>query len=56
MSVPLALYYGHSRADENPALYRHLVERMATVIDRRMAADPVGTRRYLSPFCANTLS
>lgn len=33
--IPLVYYYGHTTPDANPDLYRSLVERMASMLDRR---------------------
>ena len=38
--APLVYYYGHLTPSDNPNLYKHLVERLAAVLDARSAADP----------------
>ena len=38
--APLVYYFGHSSPSENPALYKHLVERLAAVLALRGKADP----------------
>jgi polyribonucleotide 5'-hydroxyl-kinase len=37
--APLVYYYGHISPSENASLYRHLVERLAAVLDARAARD-----------------
>jgi polyribonucleotide 5'-hydroxyl-kinase len=38
--VPLVFYYGHVTPGDAPELYRYLVDRMASVLDRRADASP----------------
>jgi hypothetical protein len=33
--IPLVYYYGHTTPETNPDLYRYLVERLASLMDRR---------------------
>lgn len=45
LQVPLVFYYGHATPGDAPELYRYLVDRMASVLDRRAEASPeVGGR------------
>lgn len=37
--VPLVYYFGQTSPGDNPALYRHLVERLVAALDARGAAD-----------------
>lgn len=39
VDAPLVYYYGHQTPSENPALYKHLTERLAAVVNLRVAAD-----------------
>lgn len=41
IDAPLVYYYGHVSSSDNPTLYRHLVERLADILDKRAQADPV---------------
>jgi polyribonucleotide 5'-hydroxyl-kinase len=38
--VPLVFYYGHTTPSDAPELYRYLVDRMASVLDRRAESSP----------------
>ena len=33
--IPLVYYYGHTTPEVNPQLYRSLIERMASMLERR---------------------
>ncbi|CAN0151340.1 unnamed protein product, partial [Discosporangium mesarthrocarpum] len=39
LTAPLVFFYGHTSLTENPELYKHLVERMADCINKRLATD-----------------
>lgn len=39
LTAPLAFFYGHTSLQENPELYKRLVERMAECLKRRVAND-----------------
>lgn len=38
--APLVFYYGHLTPSDNPSLYKHLVERLAALLDARAESDP----------------
>ena len=40
VEVPLVYYYGHVSPADNPELYKFLVERLASLLDRRAEAWP----------------
>ena len=50
MQVPLVFYYGHASPTENPELYRHLVEQLAQLLDRREALNAEARPPHCSAF------
>lgn len=40
VQVPLVFFYGHATPSDAPELYRYLVDRMASVLDRRAESSP----------------
>ncbi len=41
IDLPLVFYYGHQTPTENPELYRALVERMSSILDKRVRPLPL---------------
>ena len=40
IDLPLVFYYGHQTPTENPELYRAVVERMSSILDKRVRPPP----------------
>eukprot|EP00128_Syssomonas_multiformis_P012605 Colp12_sorted_trinity150504_noHs@8381 len=41
LTAPLVYHYGHSNLAENPVLYKHVCEKMADTLNKRLAKDEV---------------